>query len=195
MHMPNILIDTGRSKFWTIENYTPNLYSQLCNLPLLEEPPIVVMGNKYRQRRNIGFFSNESNGYKYSGQIMISQPLNKAPLLEWLLPEINKSLNTNFNGILVNEYKDGTKHLGAHSDDEKGLDKSRNIVAGLAYGAVRKFRIRDKGTKKIVLDYEHTPGTLIVMEGDFQKEFTHEIPIQKKIKEPRISITFRSHLE
>ena len=64
MHTPNILIDTGRSKFWTIENYTTDLYPQLCVLPLLEEPPIVIMGNQYHQRRNIGFFSDTSKGYK-----------------------------------------------------------------------------------------------------------------------------------
>jgi len=31
------------------------------------------------------------------------------------------------------------------------------------------------------------------MGGDFQKEFLHEIPVQKKIKEPRFSFTFRKH--
>ena len=33
------------------------------------------------------------------------------------------------------------------------------------------------------------------MAGDFQKEFTHEIPAEKKIKEGRISFTFRKHLK
>ena len=32
------------------------------------------------------------------------------------------------------------------------------------------------------------------MGGDFQKEFTHEIPIEKKIKLPRYSFTLRKHL-
>ena len=31
------------------------------------------------------------------------------------------------------------------------------------------------------------------MGGNFQKLYTHEIPIQKKIKEYRISFTFRKH--
>jgi alkylated DNA repair dioxygenase AlkB len=34
---------------------------------------------------------------------------------------------------------------------------------------------------------------IIFMSGDFQKEFTHEIPKQLKIKEPRYSFTFRHH--
>jgi len=65
----------------------------------------------------------------------------------------------------------------------------------LRYGAVRKFRIRNKETGKIVLDHDHEPYSLIVMDGDFQKEFTHEIPQQKKIKDGRVSLTFRYHIK
>lgn len=32
------------------------------------------------------------------------------------------------------------------------------------------------------------------MGGNFQKEFTHEIPIEKKITDTRYSLTFRKHL-
>ena len=116
-------------------------------------------------------------------------------MLSPLLEEINNSLNTNFNGILVNRYKNGEKYLSAHSDDENGLDKKNKMVVGLCYGAgIRKFRIRDKITKKIVLDYDQQPGTLLVMQGNFQQQFTHEIPVQKKVKDERISITFRNHI-
>ena len=33
------------------------------------------------------------------------------------------------------------------------------------------------------------------MAGEFQKEFTHEIPMEKKKKKARISFTFRKHLQ
>ena len=196
---PKVLIDTGTSKFWIIENYGPDLFPYLKNVPLFEEPPIMMMGKMCKQRRNVGFFSDESKGYKYSGQFMPSFPLVDAPILQQLLPKLNKSLGTTFNGVLVNSYINGEKYLSYHSDEERNLDKSgRKMVVGLAYGAVRTFRIRKKENGKageIVLDFQHRPRTLIVMEGDFQQEFTHEIPIQKKIKEERISITFRHHTE
>ena len=32
------------------------------------------------------------------------------------------------------------------------------------------------------------------MGGEFQKEFTHEIPIERKVKNVRWSFTFRKHL-
>jgi hypothetical protein len=59
-----ILLDTGRSKFWIIENFGPDLLEQLKTLSLEVEPPIVVLGKACHQRRNVGFFSECS---KHSG--------------------------------------------------------------------------------------------------------------------------------
>ncbi|CAH6419369.1 2OG-Fe(II) oxygenase superfamily protein [uncultured virus] len=195
MITPKVLIHTGTSTLWIAENFSPDIFSDLQGIPIEKEPPIIVRGKECKQRRNVGFFSDESIGYKYSKQMMKSRPLIKAPILQKMLPIVNQCLGTNFNGILVNQYLNGEHYLSSHSDDERGLDKTRNMVAGISYGTVRKFRIRNKQTGAIVLDYNHTPGTLLVMEGNFQKEFTHEIPIQKKVKDQRISITFRHHTE
>lgn len=188
------LIDTGKSRFFVIKNFTANYFEEVSKLTLEHEPPIVVHGKKCNQRRNVGFFSNESEGYRYSRQIMKSQPLDDKTLI-YLLAKVNETLDTTFNGILVNEYIDGTKTIGKHSDSEAGLDKKRLSVAGISYGATRNFRIRDIKSGEIILDHLHEPCSLIVMDGDFQKEFTHEIPTQKKVKESRISLTFRHHLK
>ncbi len=58
-----------------------------------------------------------------------------------------------------------------------------------------QFRIRDKKTKKIHTDIPLTHLSVVHMSGDFQKEFTHEIPVEKKVREARISLTFRHHLK
>lgn len=189
-----ILIETEKSTLFVIENFTPNYFDELANIKtlLLYEPEITVRGKKCNQRRNVGFFSNNNVGYQYSGQLMKSQKLEDSILTD-TLTKVNSTLGTKFNGVLVNEYIDGTKTVGPHSDDERGLDKHTLCVAGIAYGAVRKFRIRNKETGKIVLDHDHQPCELLVMQGNFQKEFTHEIPQQKKVKDVRISLTFRHH--
>jgi alkylated DNA repair dioxygenase AlkB len=192
---PSVLIDTGRSKLWIIPGYSPDYYHLIYNLPLEHRPPIVVFGKPATQNRDVGFFSDVSEGYRYSGQIMRSIPLKGHPFLAGLLPEVNKALGTSFNGILVNRYNDGKDYLGAHSDDEKALDKTKKMVAAISYGAVRKFRVRNKQTKQILLDIPMTNGMLLVMEGDFQQEFVHEIIKEMGIKDPRVSLTFRHHLE
>jgi alkylated DNA repair dioxygenase AlkB len=156
---------------------------------LQERPEIIVYGKQCKQNRYVSFFSNSSIGYKYSGKLMKSIPVPE-PMLE-LLISVNKLLGAEFNGILVNKYMDGNDYISAHSDDEKGLDTIG--VVSISYGAERNFRIRNKKDKKIIHNELTTHSSILHMGGNFQQLYTHEIPIQKKIKEPRISFTFRKH--
>ena len=153
-------------------------------------PPIKVFNRECRQARDVGFFSDVSEGYHYSTQQMPSKPLTKN--MKDLLLFVNETYKAEFNAILINRYNDGTENIGAHSDDEKNLDKSG--VVALSWGATRKFRIRDKKTKTIHSDIPLNHLSIVHMSGEFQKEFTHEIPVEKKVKEPRVSFTFRKHL-
>uniref|UniRef100_A0A6C0JHW1 Fe2OG dioxygenase domain-containing protein n=1 Tax=viral metagenome TaxID=1070528 RepID=A0A6C0JHW1_9ZZZZ len=199
-------METTLSKLKIIKDILPTHYSDsIKSLPiinynnfdnnsniscLIKEPPIILYDKVVYQRRNVGFFSNESIGYKFSNKLMKSQKLTG-----WMidiLQIINNQLETKFNGILINHYENGNNYISAHSDNESGLDKN-NIVAALSFGAERKFRIRDKKTKKIVNDFNLEHNSLIIMSGNFQNEFTHEIPVQKKILQPRWSLTFRKH--
>lgn len=159
---------------------------------LLEERPEIVVYNRIcRQNRDIGFFSNDSKGYKYSKKLMPSKPLTEN--LKTLLTDINKRFDSNFNGILVNRYRDGTRTIGKHSDDESGLGKNGGVVS-LSYGATRKFRIRNKpGVAETNIDILLDHGTLLYMGGHFQRQFTHEIPKETKVGNERISFTFREH--
>lgn len=151
---------------------------------------IMVYGRECIQRRSIGFFSNDSIGYKYSKKLVESKPL--TPLLENLLNEINQRFNSDYNGILINKYLDGNEYIGKHSDDETALSNAG--VIAMSYGAKRTFRIRDKNTNAIIIDVPTNQNEILVMGGNFQKEFTHEIPVEKKITETRYSLTFRKHL-
>ena len=158
---------------------------------LLYHPPIIIFGKTCHQHRNIGFFSDESIGYMYSRQLNPSTPLTES--LSALMQLVNQMFGADFNGILVNQYENGEDYIGKHSDNETYL--SNVGVVCVSYGAPRTFRIRDKMTGKIVTDVPTTSGEIWIMGGDFQKEFTHEIPVEKKVKGSRISFTFRKHLK
>lgn len=155
-------------------------------------PPVIVFGKVCCQNRSVGFYSDTSKGYNYSNKLMASKKMH--PCLRELLIYINDKFDYDYNGILINKYSGGEDYIGKHSDDEKGLDSKVGVVA-LSYGAVRNFRIRWKDTGSIVKDVPTEPNKIIQMAGDFQKEFTHEIPIQKKVNGTRYSFTFRKHLE
>lgn len=154
-------------------------------------PEIKVFGKICHQQRSVGFYSDSSHGYNYSTTITPSKAMH--PALQELLDYVNAKFNAEFNGILVNKYENGEEYIGKHSDDETGLQPECGVIA-MSFGAVRKFRIRDKATGKIVMDVPTEPTQIIQMAGHFQKEFTHEIPMEKKIKKSRYSFTFRRHL-
>ena len=172
------------------------------NIPLLEQCvldiqgkleerlPIIIYGRQCYQKRNIGFFSNTSIGYNYSRQTVLSTPLSCG--LSELLEYVNTIFNADFNGILVNEYISGEDYISAHSDDETGLDQIG--VVAISYGYPRKFRIRNKYNKQIVFEIPTTHCGILHMGGDFQNNYTHEIPVEKRIREKRISFTFRKHI-
>lgn len=159
------------------------------------KPPITVFGRACHQQRNVCFVSSESAGYAYSNQVMRS----KLPKPEHvrLLQIVNEKYKPAkpFNGILINQYPDGNHYIGAHSDDERGVDVSAGVLA-ISHGAIRKFRVvRKKKTKtdNPVVVPTH-PYHAIQMKGpNFQRDYTHEIPIEKKVSEMRTSITFRYH--
>lgn len=94
-----------------------------------------------------------------------------------------------FNGCLCNYYRDGSDYIGPHSDDENQLVPGA-FIASISLGASRHFDIIYKASKKKVR-LELTNGSLLLMGKNSQKLYQHSVPVEKKIKEPRINLTFR----
>ena len=170
------------------EELLEKCFNEVTN-QLEERPEIIVFDKPCKQQRFVGFFSDSSAGYNYSGKTQASKPM--TPSLTTLLFAINQLLGSQYNGILVNKYMDGKDYIGAHSDAPTGIDKIG--VVSISYGHHRKFRIRDKKYKKIVHEEETTHSSILLMGGNFQELYTHEIPKQTKIKQSRTSFTFRNH--
>lgn len=88
----------------------------------------------------------------------------------------------------------GGQYIGKHSDDERQLVEN-SVIFSASFGQTRIFRIRNKKDKTIVQDIKLEDRTFVVMCGDMQKEFTHEIPKvsgkQGERLRPRINVTFR----
>lgn len=160
---------------------------------LQHRPKIVVRGNEVRQPRDVAFFSDASTGYLYSYRLMNAQPLTDA--MRNLLQVLNAAYGVQFNGLLINRYRDGKDSVGAHGDKEDGLDTAAGVVI-LSWGAARKFRLRhNKSGTPLIMDVPTKHGHALQMHGArFQKELLHEIPKELKVHGERISITARRHL-
>lgn len=186
------VIETRRSRM-TLSQFSDRDLMLACindiadNLP--HYPSIIISGREVQQRRDVGFFSDESEGYRYSGQMARSQPLTEN--LKTLMGIMNKHYEAQFNGILINRYNHGRDYIGAHSDDETYLDTKAGVVA-ISVGAERTFVIRGKVDTRFVAGIPLPDMSIVHMSGDFQKEFTHQIPPVLQA-DTRYSFTFRHH--
>ncbi len=163
---------------------------------LLYKPPVRVHGQDRNQQRHVGFFGLPGvTPYAYSGQVASRQDI--PDWLERILAAVNALLGTELNAVLVNRYEDGSQYIGAHQDSERGLVRGAPVVT-ITLGEPRKFRIRRKEDGRRVLDLTPAHGSLLVMHH--QRGYTHEIPVQKTIRAPRVpnpvrvSLTLRQHL-
>lgn len=66
-------------------------------------------------------------------------------------------------------------------------------MSAVSFGSPRFFDFHERGKSngghKVRLTLE--PGSILLMSGDTQKNYKHGVPIQKKIKDARINLTFR----
>ena len=168
-------------------------YLEEVILPLLDErPEIKIFGRECRVNRNFAFFSQESEGYRFSGNIARSKDEMPEKLNE-LMKSINRKFETNFNGILVNYYPDGKSNIGRHADQMGGLNVSDGVLS-ISFGATRTFNLYPKRGEKLVKSLNLNNGSIVWMAGSkFQKTFRHEVPVESSVIHPRFSLTFRSY--
>lgn len=94
------------------------------------------------------------------------------------------------NGCLLNWYRHGKDSIGRHGDREDDLVPDSPILC-VTLGSPRTLHFRENRTgKKMVITPEH--GSLLIMYGDIQRTWTHEIKKQPEVHGQRISMTFRS---
>lgn len=148
---------------------------------------VVIFGKYITTKRQVAWFGDCNFQYTYSNKTKTALPWTTT-LLE-LKEKVEAITKTSFNSCLLNLYHDGSEGLGWHSDDEKEL--GNNTIASLSLGATRRFLFKNKTTKETV-EYTLHHGSLVIMAGNTQKDWLHSIPPSKKVRDPRINLTFRT---
>lgn len=90
---------------------------------------------------------------------------------------------------MANLYRNGEDSMGCHADDEKELGVNP-VIASLSLGDERLLKFRHQNSKQ-VLDVTLGHGDLLLMAGEIQHHWKHELPKTKKVKTERINLTFR----
>ena len=112
------------------------------------------------------------------------------PVLNSIKETIEKATKMTFSSCLLNLYRDGQDSNGWHADDEKELGKNPEI-ASVSFGAERLFHLKHKKIKTLKHKLSLQNGSLLVMKGETQHQWLHQISKTKKPIGKRINLTFR----
>ena len=163
-------------------------YNQLLQNIKWENDKAIIFGKLIITKRKVAWYADKPFEYTYSKTTKLALPWTQE-LLELKKIVENKSEET-FNSCLLNLYHDGSEGMAWHSDGEKALKKN-GAIGSLSFGAERKFSFKHKKTKQSV-SIMLERGSLLVMKGTTQTNWLHRLPPTKKIKTPRVNLTFRT---
>lgn len=180
----------------TIEYY-PNLFdvekSNLLFEKLRQDIPwqqdsITVFGKNHLQPRLTALYGNEGKPYSYSNIVMQPHPWNA--ILTYIKEEVEILCHEKFTTVLLNLYRDGRDSNGWHADNEKELGRNPTI-ASVSFGAERSFHLQHNSIKEAKQKITLGHGSLLIMKGETQHFWKHQIPKTNKPIPPRINLTFR----
>ena len=149
---------------------------------------ITVYGKIYDQPRLTSLHSIQQKPYTYSNITM--QPRAMTNELLQILAEIEHIKPNSYNSVLLNLYRNGKDSNGWHADNESALGINPSI-ASLSLGEERYFHLKHKKLKdqRRKLKLEH--GSLLIMSGELQHHWLHQIPKTTRTISTRINLTFR----
>ena len=162
------------------------LYAELTEGEWVSDRP-KMFGKVYPTRRKTRAFGEV--GYTYNGSVSRT-PEAFSGELERLRARIAESVGAVPNSCLANLYPDGLAGLGAHADNEPGIEAGSPIV-GISLGGERRFVLLDRVTRKKAAEVTLEQGSCLVMWLQTQKHYLHCIPTTVVDVSPRISLTFR----
>ncbi|MCT4303355.1 alpha-ketoglutarate-dependent dioxygenase AlkB [Elizabethkingia anophelis] len=165
-----------------------DIYFQKLKASILwKQESMHMYGKEVLFPRLTAWYGDNDKPYSFSGITL--EPLSWTKELLEIKNKIEPISKTKFNSVLLNKYRDGNDSISWHTDAEKELG-TNPIIGSVNFGATRKFQLKHIETKeKIEIELAH--GSLLIMQGELQHFWQHQVPkTAKKINE-RINLTFR----
>lgn len=176
--------------------FFPNFFSKvesdlllkgLRNNIVWKQESMNMYGKNINFPRLTAWYGNNDKPYSFSGITL--QPLTWTSEILTIKNKIEPVAKTVFNSVLLNLYRDGNDSISWHTDAEKELGLNP-VIASVNFGATRKFQLRHIETKE-KLEIELTHGSLLIMQGELQHFWQHQVPKTNKPVGERINLTFR----
>ncbi len=150
---------------------------------------IKMYGKSIPLPRLTAWYGEEGKSYTYSKIQMNPTPWTNSLLK--IKSRIEKLVEVELNSVLINLYRDGKDSVAWHSDDEPELG-NMPVIVSVSFGGARRFVLKHKHNKnlgKVALKLSH--GSLLVMKGNTQAAWQHQVPKTAKKVAPRINLTYR----
>lgn len=145
--------------------------------------------------RETAWFGDPGRTYRYSGIQMTPSPWNET--LQTIRARVEERAGVSFNSVLLNRYRDGKDKVAWHADDEPDLGPNP-VIASVSLGGVRAFKMRwkhrqdrERGAAPPEQRIELAHGSLLIMGGETQSHWEHEVPATARPVARRINLTFR----
>jgi len=152
-----------------------------------KQEEINIFGRNVKLPRLTAWYGDNDKPYSFSGITLTPNPWT-AELIE-IKQAVESKCIALFNSVLLNLYRNGNDSISWHTDAEEELGKNP-VIASVNFGATRTFQLRHKTTKqKINLKLDH--GSLLIMQGELQHYWEHQVPKTSKDVGQRINLTYR----
>jgi alkylated DNA repair dioxygenase AlkB len=170
---------------WLASAHADALLKRLTLYTAWEQPIYHFHGNAVPMPRQVAWHGDAGASYGYSG--LRHEPLPWTADLGGLRDDLASDTAQPFNSVLLNRYRDGKDSVAWHADNEPELGP---FIASVSLGATRTFSFKPKaGGDTIKVELSH--GSLLLMAGDTQRNWLHQIPKTAKPVGERINLTFR----
>jgi alkylated DNA repair dioxygenase AlkB len=189
----NSVIELQNGKLQFFENFfdkneSDKLFYALINTIHWHKDKMAILGKEVNLPRLSAWYGDEQKAYKYSG-ISLS-PLPWSAVLLDIKNKIDQVSGVKFNSVLLNRYRDGNDSISWHSDDESELGQNP-VIGSVNFGETRRFMLKHKFNKSLKYEVLLKHGSFLLMSGELQHYWLHQIPkTSQKIGE-RINLTFR----
>lgn len=164
------------------------IFEQLKHTILWKQDKMKIYGKMVNFPRLTSWYADGDQTYTYSG--VVNTPIPFTPLLIKIKEAAEQQCGKQFNAALLNYYRHGGDSMGWHSDDETELS-GNPVIASVSFGATRAFQFKHKEQKSAKVSIALNNGSLLIMQGQTQHHWLHQVPKIGKEYGPRINITFR----
>jgi len=163
------------------------LQSLLANIEW-QQDRIKMYGKEIPLPRLSAWYGDDNKPYTYSGIKLTPKPWT-VELLR-IKERIEAVAGVQFSSVLLNRYRDGKDYISWHTDAEKELGRNP-VIGSVNFGATRRFQLRRIDDQAVKQEVELSHGTLLVMKGETQHFWQHQVPKTATPIGERLNLTFR----